>query len=239
MIWDSVLENVTGLLLDVTGSGATHASVATNTGPAVPRGLYAFEGNVTDSSGNGNNGTNYGATFVTGTIGSQAASFNGSTQYVAVPRSIGSASFSIACWVKTSTANYGSGQWYNGKAIIDGRVPTTTNDFGTSVLAGKYAFGVGNPNTTISSTVSINNGVWHHVAATRDSTTGQMRVYVDGVLSNSAATGPTGAKTAPSLLRIGGKLSGGSSYFLNGQIDDARLYDYVLSASEVAALYTH
>lgn len=230
VVWDAILQNVTSFI--------SNAGVSTVTGPAAPRGLYAFDGNANDTSGGGKNGTNYGATFVTGTVGSQAAKFNGTTAYIRIPRTI-STDFSIACWVKTNAANYGSGQWYNGKGLIDGYVSASANDFGTAVVAGKFALGVGNPKTTLSSAASINNGVWHHVAATRDSASGQMRVYVDGALSNSRATGPTGAKTAPPYLRIGSLQTGASGKFLNGTIDDARVYNYVLSASEVAALYTH
>ena len=228
VIWDSILQNVTTLL--------SNSGISTVTGPAAPRGLYAFEGNVNDSSGNNKNGVNYSATFVTGTIGAKAAKFNGTTAYVRVPRTI-STNFSIACWVKTSQAAYGGGQWYNGKGLIDGYVSPTANDFGTAVVAGKFAFGVGNPKTTLASTASINNGAWHHVAATRDSASGQMRVYVDGVLSNSRATGPMGTRSAASFLRIGSLQTGASGTFFNGIIDDARVYDYVLSAAEVAALY--
>ena len=72
---------------------------------------------------------------------------------------------------------------------------------------------------------------------TRDSASGQMRVYVDGVLSNSRPAGPTGAKASPPHLRIGSLQTGATGKFFNGTIDDARVYDYVLSASEVAAMY--
>ena len=40
----------------------------------------------------------------------------------------------------------------------------------------------------------INDGQWHHIALTRDATTGAVQVYVDGVLSGSA-TSETGVKT--------------------------------------------
>ena len=197
-IWDSIAQNITNLVYDETGAGMSHASVGTVIGPAAPKGLFAFEGNVNDSSGNGKNGTNYGATFVTGAIGTQAAQFNGTTAYVRIPRTI-STNFSIACWVKTNTPSYGSGQWCNGKGLIDGYVSPTANDFGTAVVAGKVAFGVGNPKTTLASTTSINNGAWHHVAATRDSATGQMRVYVDGGVEQQQGHGSHRREKFPSV----------------------------------------
>jgi hypothetical protein len=62
-----------------------------------------------------------------------------------------------------------------------------------------------------------------------------MNVYVDGV-NRGSGTGPTGARTAPPTLRIGSIQTGTAAGFLNGTIDDVKLYDRVLSAGEVAAL---
>ena len=42
---------------------------------------YPFDGDTSDHSGNGNDGTNHGATFVSGTSG-QALSFDGADDFV-------------------------------------------------------------------------------------------------------------------------------------------------------------
>jgi cellulose 1,4-beta-cellobiosidase len=60
-----------------------------------------------------------------------------------------------------------------------------------------------------------------------------MAVYVDGVLRGSG-TGPTGSRTWPPNLRIGCLQTGNN--FLNGTIDDVRLYDRILPPNEIAAL---
>jgi hypothetical protein len=60
-----------------------------------------------------------------------------------------------------------------------------------------------------------------------------MQIYVDGVLSGSG-TGPTGSRTWPTVLRIGG-LQPGYNY-LNGALDEVRLYDRILTVGEVQAL---
>jgi hypothetical protein len=87
--------------------------------------------------------------------------------------------------------------------------------------------------TTVASSVNINDGTWHHVAATRNNTSGAMAVYVDGVLRGSG-TGPTGSRTFPPGFCIGSLQTGNN--FLNGTLDDVRLYDRILSATEIAAL---
>ena len=138
-------------------------------------------------------------------------------------------------WVKTTDTGGTGAQWWSGKGLVDGEVAGSAADWGTAVLNGKFALGVGNPDTTLVSSNSINDGTWHQVAATRDSATGAMQVFVDGVLQGSM-TGPTGARTAPPALRIGSIQTGMAGGFLNGTIDEVRLYNWVLTAAEIAAL---
>ena len=95
--------------------------------------------------------------------------------------------------------------------------------------------GVGGPDTTIVSTTSINNGQWHHVAATRNRTSGEIKLYVDGVLQ-ATATGPLTTLDASAVLRLGSLGTGAG--FLAGDIDDVQIYNYPLPPDRVAALAT-
>ncbi|HEX5218872.1 MAG TPA: LamG-like jellyroll fold domain-containing protein [Verrucomicrobiae bacterium] len=194
---------------------------------------YQFEGNALDTSGNANHGTANNVTYASGNEGAQGAELNGTSSYVEIPRSI-STDFTVAMWVRTTDTG-GTGQWWSGKGLVDGEVNGSAPDWGAVVLNGRFALGVGSPDTTISSSVTINDGNWHHLVATRDNTSGAMNVYVDGALSASG-TGPTGARTGPPSLRIGSIQTGVGFGYLNGTIDDVRLYDRVLSETEVAAL---
>jgi hypothetical protein len=108
-------------------------------------------------------------------------------------------------------------------------------DWGTSIVNGKFVLGIGSAggDTTVASSVNINNGAWRHVAATRNNTSGAMAVYVDGVLRGSG-TGPARSRTWPTILRIGSLQTGNN--FLNGTLDDVRLYDRILTAAELTAL---
>lgn len=196
---------------------------------------YTFEGNALDTSGSGNDGTPTSVTYVTGKVGSQAAQFNGTSSYVAIPRSIQD-DFTVTMWVRTTdTAGSAGAQWWSGKGLVDGEVAGGGADWGTSVVNGKFALGVGSAtgDTTIASSVNINDGAWHHLAATRNNTTGAMAVYVDGVQAGSG-TGPTGSRIWPPNLRIGSLQT--ANNFLNGTLDDVRLYDRILSSNEIAAL---
>ena len=138
-------------------------------------------------------------------------------------------------WIKTTdTAGSAGGQWWSGKGLVDGEVAGAAADWGTAIVGGKFVLGVGsNTDTTVASSVNVNDGTWHHVTATRNNTSGAMAVYVDGVLRGSG-TGATGTRSAPPSLRIGCIQTGNN--FLNGTIDDVRLYDHILTTNEIAAL---
>ena len=84
----------------------------------------------------------------------------------------------------------------------------------------------------------MNNGQWHHVAATRDAVSGQMLIYLDGALQASGY-GPVGVKNSPPALRIGSIQAGYAGGFLNGAIDDVQIFDRVFAASEIPQLMNH
>ena len=98
------------------------------------------------------------------------------------------------------------------------------------------------------------NGQWHHLAFTYDETTSKLLIYFDGeVVSTQGASGSlvTGAPLGPlnfksaSNLVVGGwnkhaGLSGPTDGWISsysGKMDQFRLYNRVLSATEVQALY--
>ena len=200
--------------------------------PPTPVAYFQFENNVTDTQG-AYNGTAYNSpTYVTGKVGSYAIQFNGTNQYVSLNRPV-SDNWTIAFWVKTTQTSPTGTAWYQGNGMVDGEVPNIVDDFGVSYLNSKVAFGVGNPDTTIQSTSTINSGNWVHVACTRDSASGQMKVYVNGILETTG-TGPTGTKTAPAALHIG-NIQAGNNFF-SGAIDQVRIYTSVLTAADVGYL---
>ena len=160
--------------------------------------------------------------------------YNGSSGYTQVPRLIGSTNFSIAFWMRTA-ATGGTPNWYNGQGLVDGEVGGTTGDFGLALVGNKVGFGVGNPDTTLTSVKVVNDNQWHQVVATRDAGSGAMALYIDGKLDNTA-TGPTGGRTSSPALRFGSLQTGGN--FFSGSLSDVAFYQQVLTVNQIATLYS-
>ncbi|HSU56655.1 MAG TPA: LamG-like jellyroll fold domain-containing protein, partial [Candidatus Dormibacteraeota bacterium] len=187
---------------------------------------------ASDSSGNGNDGTvNNGAWSPSGKVGG-CLLFNGSNSYARVSRAI-SNDFTISFWVKT-TQTGGNAQWFQGQGLVDAETAGSGNDFGTALTGSKFAFGTGNPDTTIASVSSINDAQWHHCVATRQASTGTIKTYVDGVLEATGAAG-TQALTTASFIRFGSLQTGVN--FFNGTLDEIQIYNRALGGMEIAALY--
>ena len=104
------------------------------------------------------------------------------------------------------------------------------------------AFWIGNSDGTNSyllnsgGTTLENTGV-HHVAATRSSSTGAIKIYIDGVLANSG-TSITGDVYTPSAsyARVGLEYHSGG-YGANATYYDTRVYSRELAASEISTIY--
>lgn len=190
----------------------------------------------------GSNGV-HGGSFILGFTGATGAGFgsphrsvryDGASGYTQIPRFIGNTNFTIVFWIQTTTTG-GTPNWYNGKGIVDGEVGGATGDFGVSLVGTKIGFGIGNPDTTLQSVRAINTGAWRQVVVTRDSGNGAMQIYIDGTL-DASMTGPTGPKIAPPALRFGAIQAGGN--YLLGAISDVAFYERVLTAEQVATLYS-
>jgi hypothetical protein len=83
-------------------------------------------------------------------------------------------------------------------------------------------------------TTSIEANQWQHVVLVRTGVTRQMQGYKNGVPALSSSY-PFSPGTSSYALNIG-RNPGGKTNF-RGWIDEVRIYDRALSASEVQALY--
>ena len=138
----------------------------------------------------------------------------------------------ITCWFKVSSTgssrvfDFGNGQTLDNIAYS----PNT----GTLYYIGTTAYNVGAGSGKADNT-------WHHMAWTMtfaqpNSQTSIHTVYIDGIATYTNATQfyPTVGSRTNSYL---GRSSGASDY-LTGNLDDFRIYDRPLSATETMALYS-
>ncbi len=203
-------------------------------------GHWTFDGkdmisNVADVSGQGNHGSLVGQTSTTTAIGKigQALDFDGSdddVQLLSNPLD-GVSAFSISGWVNPDSTSSGTfslvSRWAGGgdnQILIrggDGGVQFYTFNASAVQVGGNI------------STYSINT--WQHFVATYDGST--MRMYKDGVVSATTYSQTGNMANTSGGPRIGGGSGSGSEYYMNGQIDDVRIYNRALSASEITQLY--
>ena len=189
---------------------------------------YAFDETsgttAVDASGNGRTGVVVGATWATGRYGG-ALSFDGSDDYVGLPAlgTFYNSAFTLEAWVQKATTK-------NDVGIVGtwaGSGPMLWVDH----LATRHHLTLGGSfSSYLDSGVNPSVGQWQHLAATFDGATA--RYYVDGVeVASRAFSGSVGNSNS---WRIGayGSVAGG---FFDGLIDEIRVYDRALGASEIVA----
>jgi Concanavalin A-like lectin/glucanases superfamily len=197
-------------------------------------GLWEFEESgdpLLDSSDYGNDATTTGnVAHVPGVIGS-ALDLSGGYAHVPSDASLDICSgITLAAWIRPESL---SSQYILKKAINNSQ-----DGFELGLMSSGKVFGRFNQDTSgntyriqSASTYPSNGHTWMHVAVTYDGS--RERIYVNGVEENNqSATFTIGTNALD--LAIGAD-SGGSSRF-TGTIDEATVYSYALSASEVAAL---
>jgi dienelactone hydrolase len=205
-------------------------------------GCWPLDGNAADASGNGNNGTLMNSpSFVAGKVDSNALSLNGTNQYVDVPVSSIMSAISAAKGVSISL-------WLNGGAGQPSADAVTGACNGTTVVIqtmvpysnGNVYWDAGNPADgydRISKAAEPNDYrlQWNFWVFTKDVTAGTMAIYHNGVLWHSG-TGKSRSLSGATSLNFGAS-AGGTTKYYEGLIDDVRIYNYSLSATEVATLY--
>ncbi|BCY27615.1 LamG-like jellyroll fold domain-containing protein [Flavobacterium okayamense] len=131
-------------------------------------------------------------------------------------------SFSIEAWVRVTSFTE---EWQT--VISKGEQGPRIHRFGSTNL---IAFGTG-PGDDLASTVSVNDGNWHHIAVTCNN--GFKSLYVDGVLQGTQ-TVSTPLATNNDNVRIGSQID---SYIpvraFHGDIDDVRFWNVARSNVEI------
>ncbi len=193
-----------------------------------------------DSSGRAFHATLFNTpTFSPGTFGNALNLPATASQYARLPSGVASGitDFTVSTWVKVNAF----ATW---QRIFDFGSSTTNYMFlttqytGTAPNAAKLRFGIRAGSATTEQNVSgtavaLTTGAWTHVAVTRSGTT--VSLYVNGSLAGSGTIALNPSDLGVTTLNYLGKSQFNDPY-LDGSLDDFRLYSQAMSATEIASL---
>jgi hypothetical protein len=223
--------------MNSSGTNSATLTVTINSAPIGPTGLVGWwkldENSGTtaaDSSGNGNNGTLSGGTWQT--AGGKIAGALHLNAFDVVncgaAASLNTPSVTVAFWMKPDSL---------GNVIPVDKLPTT-GSVGYAVKlrdTGTIWFRVGaegGPALDVYGGSNIyTNGAWTHVACTFDSSSGAMRMYINGVVESHQPTFAVTLNASNTTFRMGSTVE---QYA--GLLDDVRVYDHALTSNEVVTV---
>jgi subtilisin family serine protease len=217
---------------NVYGSGRLNLVLTPST-YSDPRAYWRFnEGSgavASDSSGNGNAGTIYGASWVSGSPDSTTAlSFDGVNDFVEVPTDVSLSPrtvVTVEAWVRL--------------AEITTRNPNIVSKdheyfLGYETSTGRLRHGIHTSgwNVRVSSSAVLPIGTWVHVAMVYDGS--QMRFYMDGTLTDTfALSGEINQEVSDVVIGAFETVeTQAKSQFLSGAIDEVRITGQALLPSE-------
>ena len=203
---------------------------------------YEFEQNVDDSAGTNNGTTVSGMDYSTGRVGSYAVDPNGAN-YIelstdAYPKAgVGNGldEFTYSAWVKRGT--------YSGDARILGAFndgSTTAVQFGVAGngTIGCYLREADSTGTTLNTGPGLVGAEeWYHIVATFDGS--RMRIHLNGLMVAEVLDDPltTFGEWQYPMVLCARNDRGTVNQFFPGEIDDLRMYNYVLTDEAIAQLY--
>jgi len=195
-------------------------------------GYWKMEGDSTDATGNGNNGTDTTITYSTGNgkIG-QGAGFNGTSSKISLGTglSVAGSAFTIAGWVYV-TADLGTFQNVFSKRAAGG------TQYQMHIDPSGYMGFFNGSSTYESSASAVATGQWVHIALTLSAaSSGQLIHYVNGsavITTNSVNLGSGSATTA---VYMGNRYDGNEGFASN--IDEFGIWSRALSGAEITSLY--
>ncbi|MBC8471970.1 MAG: hypothetical protein H8D56_21120 [Planctomycetes bacterium] len=193
---------------------------------------YAFENDVLDGSGNGNDATvNGDPAFVEGLVG-MALEFDGDGDFLDCgtnPILALTDAVSISVWIKVAVAG--------ADHKVGGNQDGANGGYKMSVYGDKIEFEIRTAansavlNRSVAGGTIIEVDTWYHVVGVYSLEDGYIRTYVDGELDRELLT-TEALGASPGSLIIGAEPFNTGSYNFNGLMDEVRVYNKALSAAE-------
>ena len=205
--------------LDILGDGSCIAA-------------YPLDGSPLDLSGN-YNGVQTDVTYPQGYF-DLAGSFNGTSSYVnagLIP-SVNSTTFSVSCWVNFSSIS--------STGVVISNYHSVSGDKGWWLRYStgnklEFAGVIGGTIVTVNNSFVPSLNTWYHIVAVKSTT--DMTLYIDGSQNATASYGAIDISGTPSLYL--GRLGALNGQYINGKIDQVRIFNKALSLAEVGILYNN
>lgn len=203
---------------------------------------YSFSGNADDTSGNGLNGTVFGATLTTDANGAPdgAYLFDAFMDRIGIPVQVldNQADFSLFMVVRFDSM---TSEPTAGVTLLSAANANQDNEVWLGARVGSQLGGIVKGQNQTSS-VTFQLGEWFTLGWLRNHTTGGMDVYRNGQLADSLSLGIGLLDVDPDGLWLGldqDGVSGGwsSADQLHGALDEAHFYNRLLAPSEVSKLH--
>jgi hypothetical protein len=220
------------------GTGYGNEVTFTTSSLVVPTGLlafYKFNGNVVDYSGKGNDLTATSVTYTSdrNSNANSSANFDGTASKAIVSLDLkNSTSVTVSLWFYGISPNLGSQTmlWTSDYAfrVYDGYNNTAANDV--------EGLGQELSSSDIATVPLVSRNSWHHLVGIYDGANAVVSLYIDNVVVGSKSIS---AVLSHSLEQwnIGVFNNGGGNSYWIGYIDNLRIYNRALAASEVGQLY--
>lgn len=195
---------------------------------------YKLNGSSADLSGN-YNGTDTNITYTDGYFG-QCASFNGSSSFITLPGNMLNSltAISASAWVYRRTGSSDAYEYIiaGGDNVSGGRYGIAVNDAGSGSTDNKFYLSDGLASYHTNTVCAYNT--WYHVVLTWAGT--EMKFYVNGSLDSTFTVASCNFQSSGNGHKIGEYFYNGN-YEWEGEIDQVRLFNKAISASEVTTLY--
>ena len=193
---------------------------------------YAFDGDASDASGNGNDGTTYGGVTYHSGLNGQAASFDGLDDYISLNTSslISTGSVrTISFWIKTDRTDTHS-------HIISNRGDKYSIDINIHKVDHilEYHMYDGFQPDWYRGTTYLPDGQWHHIAVLKY--VKEIEIYIDGKSEGRNTLLSVADCDENTFLEIGRTQRDGEDSY-EGLIDEMRIFNRILSEKEILALF--
>jgi hypothetical protein len=192
-----------------------------------------------DSNGNDQSGNGFNLTLSNSRLGgnTHALEFNGVTSEVVGVHDakLDPSAISLSFWMKAPQPSLGSDSVMS---VLGKYITASVNGYIFYVQGPKiiWYYAWGNPNHTFCRVDNIiTDDNWHHIVGTADNS--GAKLFIDGVLANTNTwLGAPGVTTQTAPLSIGFIEPKTQSRHFQGQLDDIRVYNRVLTDKEVTDL---